>query len=137
MERPTDLRYEKAEEFVEVCCKLWHSWDADAVVMDTEAPMFADPDKVRRIEHDGRFYRSRGPLNVTRSPHGGPALLQAGTSPKGMDFAARWADALFAIQPRAEDAARYFADIKGRMGDLGRDPGRVKLDQRRQAVLRQ
>ncbi|MGI9595260.1 MAG: NtaA/DmoA family FMN-dependent monooxygenase, partial [Acidimicrobiales bacterium] len=119
---PTELRYEKANEFVEVCRKLWGSWDDDAVVMDTERPMFADPTKVRRIEHEGRFYRSRGPLNVSRSPQGGPALLQAGTSPKGMDFAAAHADALFAIQPRAEDAARYFADIKGRMADLGRDP---------------
>ena len=61
--------------------------------------MFADPSKVRRIEHAGRFFKSRGPLNVVRSPQNGPAILQAGTSGKGRDFAASYADAIFAIQP--------------------------------------
>ena len=124
---PTELRYEKAQEFVEVCKKLWDSWDDDAVVMDAENAVFADAEKVRRIEHEGDYFRSRGPLNVTRSPQNGPAILQAGTSPKGMDFAARHAHALFAIQPRAEDAAKYFAEIKGRMSDLGRDPAHCRI----------
>ncbi len=124
---PTEIRYDKAHEFVEVCQKLWDSWDDDAVVMDAANAVFANADKVRRIEHEGKFYRSRGPLNVTRSPQNGPAILQAGTSPKGMDFAARYADALFAIQPRAEDAANYFAEIKGRMDDLGRDPDHCRI----------
>jgi len=123
----TDLRYDKAEEFIEVCAKLWASWDEGAVVADRNEAVFVDPDRVRRIDHDGRFYRSRGPLNVTRSPQGGPALIQAGTSPKGRDFAARHADAVFAIQPRVEDAAAYFADIKGRLSDLGRDPSHCRI----------
>lgn len=117
-----DTRYDRAHEFMEVCRKLWESWDEDALVMDREAGVFADPAKVRRIEHEGRFFRSRGPLNVTRSPQNGPAIMQAGTSPKGRDFAARHADAIFAIQPRAADAAAYFASIKGAVSDLGRDP---------------
>lgn len=124
---PTDVRYDKAHEFVEVCAKLWASWDDDAVVADPEAPRFADAAKVHRIEHEGRYYRSRGPLNVTASPTGGPAILQAGTSPKGRDFAARYADALFAIQPRPVDAASYYADIKDRMVDHGRDPDDCKI----------
>ena len=89
--------------------------------------LFADPAKVQRIEHDGRFFKSRGPLNVVRSPQNGPAILQAGTSPKGVDFAAKYADAIFAIQPRPQDAARYFAGIKGRMAELGRDPEACKI----------
>ncbi len=125
--QPADDRYDRAYEFVEVCRELWRSWDADAVVMDRGAGVFADPAKVRRIEHEGRFFRSRGPLNVTRSPQNGPAILQAGTSPKGRDFAARYADAIFAIQPRAADAAEYYASIKGRMSDLGRDPEECKI----------
>ena len=75
----------------------------------------------------GSFFKSRGPLNVVRSPQNGPAILQAGTSAKGRDFAARYADAIFAIQPRAEDAAAYFADIKGRMAELGRNPEECKI----------
>lgn len=124
---PSDVRYDKAHEFIEVCRKLWASWDTDAVVADRDAPMFVDPTKVRRIEHRGRFYASRGPLNVVRSPFGGPAILQAGTSPKGRDFAARYADALFAIQPRAVDAAAYFDDIKSRVSDHGRDPDHCRI----------
>jgi alkanesulfonate monooxygenase SsuD/methylene tetrahydromethanopterin reductase-like flavin-dependent oxidoreductase (luciferase family) len=89
--------------------------------------MFADAGKVRRIEHAGAFFRSRGPLNVVRSPQDGPAILQAGTSPKGVDFAAKYADAIFAIQPRPEDAKRYFDGIKGRMAEFGRAPEECRI----------
>ena len=127
-DRPdADTRYDRAHEYMEVCRQLWSSWEADALVMDRERAMFADASKVHRIEHVGRFFRSRGPLNVVRSPQNGPAILQAGTSGKGRDFAARYADAIFAIQPRAQDAAAYFADIKGRMAQLGRDPEHCKI----------
>ena len=95
--------------------------------MDHKNAVFADPGKVRRIEYSGEFFRSRGPLNVTRSPQNGPAILQAGTSAKGQDFAAKYADAIFAIQPRASDAAKYFDSIKSRMSDLGRDPDTCKI----------
>lgn len=124
---PTDMRYDRAHEFMQVCRALWDSWDEDALVMDREAPLFVDASKVRRIDFEGRFYKSRGPLNVTPSPQKGPAILQAGTSPKGRDFAAKYADAIFAIQPRAEDAAAYFADIKSRMEALGRDPDHCRI----------
>jgi FMN-dependent oxidoreductase (nitrilotriacetate monooxygenase family) len=124
---PADLRYDRAHEFIEVCRKLWSSWEEDAVVMDREGAVFADAAKVHRIEHAGPFFKSRGPLNVVRSPQNGPAILQAGTSPKGVDFAARYADAIFAIQPRPEDAKRYFDGIKGRMAELGRAPEECRI----------
>ena len=123
----TDNRYDRAHEFMEVCQKLWNSWDVDAVKMDHVNGIFADPEKVNRIEHTGKFFKSRGPLNVTRSPQNGPAIFQAGTSPKGQDFAVKYADAIFAIQPRAEDAANYFNSIKGQMTDIGRDPDACKI----------
>ena len=123
----TDNRYDRAHEFMEVCQKLWNSWDVDAVKMDHENGIFADPEKVNRIEYTGKFFKSRGPLNVTRSPQNGPAIFQAGTSPKGQDFAVKYADAIFAIQPRAEDAANYFKSIKSQMTDIGRDPDACKI----------
>ncbi len=127
-ERPdADARYDRAHEFIEVCRKLWGSWDEDAVVMDRERAVFADAAKVRRIDYSGEFFKSRGPLNVVRSPQNGPAILQAGTSAKGRDFAAKYADAIFSITPRAEDAALYFDDIKGRMAELGRDPSHCRI----------
>ncbi len=122
-----DTRYDQAHEYMEVCRKLWDSWEEDAIVMDQEGAVFADPDKVHRIEHEGQFFKSRGPLNVVRSPQNGPAILQAGTSPKGMDFAAKYADGIFAIQPHPESAAKYFADVKGRMETMGRDPNHCRI----------
>ena len=124
---PTEARYDRAHEFIEVCRKLWSSWDEDAVVMDRERAIFADASKVRRIEHVGAHFKSRGPLNVVRSPQNGPAILQAGTSPKGREFAARYADAIFAIQPRAEDARQYYRSIKDRMAEIGRDPSHCRI----------
>lgn len=124
---PTELRYEKAHEFIEVCIKLWNSWDEDAVVMDRHNAVFTDASKVRRIEHEGRFYSSRGPLNVVRSPQNGPALIQAGTSPKGIDLAARYADAVFAIHSQTKSAASYYSDVKNRIADLGRDPDQCAI----------
>ena len=122
-----DTRYDQAHEYMEVCRKLWDSWEEDAVVMDQEGAVFADPNKVHRIEHEGPFFKSRGPLNVVRSPQNGPAILQAGTSPKGMDFAAKYADGIFAIQPHPESAAKYFANVKGRMETMGRDPNHCRI----------
>ena len=125
--RPKDERYDRAHEFIEVCRKLWNSWDADAVLMDRETGVFADPAKVHRIEHVGPFFRSRGPLNVVRSPQNGPAILQAGTSPKGRTFAARYADAIFAIQPNLAGAKAYYDDIKSATVNEGRPPEACRI----------
>ncbi len=119
---PTDQRYDQAHEFMEVCRKLWESWDDDAILMDKANAIFANPSKVHRIEHEGRFFKSRGPLNVVRSPQNGPAILQAGTSPKGQDFAAKYADAIFAIQPRRENAKEYRDAIRSRTETFHRNP---------------
>src|SRR5262249_62052810 len=127
-ERPdADTRYDRAHEYIEVCRKLWSSWDEDAVVMDREHAIFADASKVHRIEHAGRFYKSRGPLNVVRSPQNGPAILQAGTSSKGRTFAARYADAIFAIQPNIAGARAYYEDIKRETVREGRKPEACKI----------
>jgi FMN-dependent oxidoreductase (nitrilotriacetate monooxygenase family) len=123
----TEQRYERAFEYMEVCRKLWESWEADAEVMDREGAVFADHTKVHRIDHEGRFFKSRGPLNVVPSPQNGPAILQAGTSPKGRDFAAHYADAIFAIQPNVVEATKYYADIKQRIAELGRNPDHCKM----------
>jgi FMN-dependent oxidoreductase (nitrilotriacetate monooxygenase family) len=114
--RPADERYDRAHEFIEVCRKLWESWEPDA-----------DPAKVHRIEHAGTHFRSRGPLNVVRSPQNGPAILQAGTSPKGRAFAARYADGIFAIQPNLAGAKAYYDDIKSATVNEGRAPEACKI----------
>ena len=125
--KPTDDRYDRAHEFIQVCRKLWDSWDEGALVMDAAAGIFADPDKVHRIEHEGKWFKSRGPLNVVPSPQRGPAILQAGTSGKGRDFAGRYADAVFAIQPNLAGAKALYDDIKSAAVEAGRRPEDCKM----------
>jgi FMN-dependent oxidoreductase (nitrilotriacetate monooxygenase family) len=117
-----DLRYDRADEIVEACCALWDCWQEDALVMDKETGLFIDPDKVRYADYEGRYVRTRGPLTIPRSPQGRPVLMQAGASPRGRDFAARWAEAIFSTSGSKKDAAAFYEDIKGRMVRVGRAP---------------
>ena len=122
-----DTRYDRAQEFVEVAEKLWSGWDADAVVADKAGGIYIDPDKVRVTDHQGEYYRVKGPLNVPRSPQGRPVLIQAGASSKGKDFAARWAEVIFEIDPTHAGRKAYYDDIKARVSNFGRDPEKVKI----------
>lgn len=122
-----EFRYERAEEFLRATLDLWSSWDPDALVVDKNTGVFADPDKIRRVEHDGKFFRTRGPLNVPRSPQGHPVLIQAGSSNTGRDFAARWAEAIFEVDPTPEGRRAYYDDIKSRASNFGRNPDQVLI----------
>ncbi len=120
-------RYVRASEFLEVSMKLWDSWDDDAIIAEKATGRFTRPGSVRAIEHEGRFYRVRGPLNVRRPPQGHPLLVQAGSSSDGKDFAARFAEAVFTAQQTLADAQAFYADLKARVASAGRDPGLVKI----------
>lgn len=122
-----EFRYERADEFVRTALELWSSWDPDALVVDKDSGVFADPDKIRRVDHEGKFFRTRGPLNVPRSPQGRPVLIQAGSSNTGRDFAARWAEAIFEIDPTPEGRRAYYDDIKSRASNFGRNPDGVLI----------
>jgi FMN-dependent oxidoreductase (nitrilotriacetate monooxygenase family) len=122
-----DARYHRAAEFVEVCQKLWDSWAPDAVVADKAAGVFADPTKVRPIDHVGEHYRVQGPSMYPRSPQRWPLLAQAGSSEAGKAFAARFADAMFTIAPSLEAGRGNYAEMKRRVADGGRDPGRFAV----------
>ena len=118
-------RYDRADEVVEACCALWDCWQQDALVMDKESGFFIDPEKVRYADYEGRYVRTRGPLTIPRSPQGRPVLMQAGSSPRGRDFAARWAEAIFCSSGSKKDAIEFYTDIKGRMARFGRAPRRL------------
>lgn len=115
-------RYNRADEVVEACCALWDCWEDDALVMDKESGLFIDPGKVRRANYEGCYVSTRWPLTILRSPQGRPVLMQAGSSPRGRDFAARWAEAIFCTSGSKKDAVEFYKDIKGRMDRLGRSP---------------
>jgi FMN-dependent oxidoreductase (nitrilotriacetate monooxygenase family) len=111
-----------ADEVLEACDALWHGWEPDALVLDKARGVFADPAKVRRADYAGRWVRTRGPLSIPRSPQGRPVLMQAGASPRGRAFAARWAEMIFATPATKEDARDYREDIRARMDRIGRNP---------------
>jgi FMN-dependent oxidoreductase (nitrilotriacetate monooxygenase family) len=117
-----DSRYDRADEVVEACCALWDCWQDDALVMDRASGLFIDPAKVRYADYEGRHVSTRGPLTVPRSPQGRPVLMQAGASPRGRDFAARWAEAIFCSSGSKKDAIEFYADIKTRMARFDRVP---------------
>ncbi|MCC8242838.1 LLM class flavin-dependent oxidoreductase [Saccharothrix luteola] len=120
-------RYERADEFLHVAKKLWDSWDDDAIVADKERGVHAEADRVRTIDHEGKYFRVRGPLNVPRSPQAYPLLVQAGSSEDGKGFAARHAEAVFTAQQTLEEARAFYADLKRRAAAFGRDPDHVKI----------
>ncbi|CAB3627816.1 LLM class flavin-dependent oxidoreductase [Achromobacter marplatensis] len=120
-------RYDRADEFVEIACRLWDSWQDGAVVRDKDAPLFADPTKVQAINHEGRYFRVQGPLNVSRPPQGRPVFIQAGASGRGRDFAAKWADVIFVNHSSLESAQAFYQEMKGRAASHGRDPATLKI----------
>ncbi|MGA6204424.1 NtaA/DmoA family FMN-dependent monooxygenase [Nocardia testacea] len=106
---------------------LWGSWDTDALVRDKVTGVFADPDKVRTVDHEGAWFKTRGPLTVPRSPQHRPVIIQAGSSPVVKDFAARWAEAIFEIDPTPEGRRAYYDEVKSRAVNFGRNPDDIKI----------
>ena len=117
---PREQRYDRADEVLEACCALWDNWDDDAFILNKQAGIFADPAKVHYANYEGRFVRTRGPLSIPRSPQGRPVLMQAGSSDRGRDFAARWAEVIFTAQRAPADMRSFRDDIHARMAARGR-----------------
>lgn len=117
-----EARYHRAREFTEVVRGLWDSWDDDAFIRDKESGLFFEPEKMHYLDHRGEHFNVRGPLNVPRSPQGQPVLVQAGASDTGRGFAAEVADAIFTTSLQLGEAREYYADVKRRVAEAGRDP---------------
>ena len=122
-----DLRYEHADEFMEIVLGHWDTWEPDAIVQDKASGLFAMADKVHRLDYEGRYYRSRGPFTVPRSAQGHPVIIQAGSSGRGKAFGARWGEIIFVVYPNIEIGKRDYAAFKAAVAECGRDPGRVKI----------
>jgi len=120
-------RYERMEEYMELCYQLWDSWSPDAIVADRESGIYADISKVKEVHFDGEFFRSHGRSFVAPSPQGRPVLWQAGSSDRGRDFAAKHAEAIFAVYPNVDRMREYSADLTNRLETrFNRKPGSVK-----------
>jgi FMN-dependent oxidoreductase (nitrilotriacetate monooxygenase family) len=122
-----DLRYEMADEWMDCVNALWDTWDQDAVILDEESGFFADPEKVHYANFEGRFHKSRGPLNTIPSPQQRPVICQAGGSPSGRNLAAKHADTLLANVNGVEEMKEYRDDISKRAIEHGRKPSDIKI----------
>jgi N-acetyl-S-(2-succino)cysteine monooxygenase len=120
-------RYARAQEFMEVVNALWDSWEDDAVVVDRLNGVWADPGRIHSIDHVGAEFQVAGPLNVPRSPQGRPVIVQAGSSPEGIAFAAKHADIVFTLQSEFEGAQKFYRSLKDAVRTAGRDPDSVKV----------
>jgi long-chain alkane monooxygenase len=124
---PHDQRYDMADEYVELVHKLWESWEPDAMVIDREAEIFADPAKVHPVHFEGQFFRARGPLSAPRSPQGRPVICQAGGSARGRTFAARWAETIIASAGTPATMKAFRDDIRAQAAGFGRNPDDIKV----------
>ena len=120
-------RYAMADEYMDVVRKLFDSWEPDAVVLDRENGIYVDPSKVHTIDHVGKYYKVRGPLNTVPSPQGRPVFVQAGASPRGRDFAALHADSIISVANGVKGMKEFRDDIRARAEKLGRDPDEIKV----------
>lgn len=122
-----DERYAIAGEFVDVAKRLWDSWDDDAYRVDKESGVYVDPDKLHAIEHQGKYFTVKGPLNSSRPPQGHPVIIQAGSSNPGQELAARTADVVFTAQADLGEAKEFYAGLKARLPRYGRTPDALKI----------
>jgi FMN-dependent oxidoreductase (nitrilotriacetate monooxygenase family) len=124
---PHGIRYDMAAEYMDLARKLWLSWDKDAMVLDRESGMVADPAKVHRLDFAGQYYRSQGPLNNSRSPQETPVVFQAGSSPQGRHFSSKYADGIVGGMTGIEPMKAYRDDLRARAAAHGRNPDDIKL----------
>jgi FMN-dependent oxidoreductase (nitrilotriacetate monooxygenase family) len=120
-------RYRRAREFFDVVTGLWDSWADDAFIRDVEEGIYFDPERLHVLDHKGEFLSVRGPLNIARPIQGWPVIVQAGASDAGRQLAAETAEMIFASGGKLADAQRYYADVRQRAKEVGRDPDHIKI----------
>ena len=122
-----DERYRRAREFYDVVTGLWDSFADDAFVRDVHSGIYFDPARMHVLAHKGKHLSVRGPLNIARPPQGWPVIIQAGASEMGRQLAAETAEVVFAAGGGLDAGKAFYADVKGRMKAIGRDPDTMKI----------
>jgi N-acetyl-S-(2-succino)cysteine monooxygenase len=117
-----DLRYRRAEEFVDVVFGLWDSWEDDAFIRDKATGQYFDPAKLHTLNHKGESFSVKGPLNIARPVQGYPVIAQAGSSGPGQGLGARIADLIYTAQKTREDAVAFYSSVKAHGAAVGRSP---------------
>jgi FMN-dependent oxidoreductase (nitrilotriacetate monooxygenase family) len=122
-----DERYVRAREFLDVSCKLWNSVEPDALVLDRDRGIYADPKKVHRVDHRGRYFNVRGPLPALPSPQRRPVIIQAGLSGPGMNLAATYAELQFSTRRTLTSMQQHRQTLDKALADVGRKPRDVGI----------
>ena len=122
-----DTRYARSAEFVEVVKGLWDGWEDGALLLDKASGQYFDEARMHVLNHQGRFFKVRGPLSVACMPQGHPVIVQAGASEQGRELGAATADVIYAIHNSVDSARAYYDDVKGRMAKYGRQPEDLKI----------
>ena len=122
-----DVRYDMADEFCRLCYKLWEdSWADDALLVDREKGIYADPEKIRDILHEGEYFKFEGCHISEPSPQRTPVLFQAGSSTRGAEFAGTHGECVFVIGSNPLVAGNYVKNVRAQMAQLGRRPEDVR-----------
>jgi len=122
-----DERYRRAREFYDVVTGLWDSWADDAFIRDVDSGVFFDPDRMHVLDHKGKYFSVRGPINIARPVQGWPVIVQAGASDAGRQLAAETAEMVFTALPNMKAGQEFCADVKGRMKKAGRNPEHMSI----------
>ena len=122
-----DERYGRAQEFLQVACALWDSVEPDVLILDRETGIFADPEKVHRLDFHGRWFDVRGPLPVLPSPQGRPVIIQAGLSEPGMALAANYAELQFSTRRSLPSMKQHRAALDTKLAAAGRKPSDIGI----------
>ena len=120
-------RHERAREFLQVMQGLFESWEADAFPRDTGSGLYMDRTKMHRLNHAGRHFKVRGPLDVERPPQGALPVVTAGTSDNAQELAAEVADLVYGGQPTIEGARAYYTSVKARLPRHGRTADSLRM----------
>ena len=120
-------RYERAEEFVDVVKQLWHSREAESLVINKDSGQFYDMEHIHKVEHEGKHFKVSGYLDTTSTPQGHPVIVQAGSSDAGKELAAKTAEVIFTGWQNLKDAQAFYSDVKGRLAKYGRHEDELKV----------
>lgn len=120
-------RYDRAREFYDIVTGLWDSFADDAFVRDIDSGIYFDPRRLHVLNHKGKHFSVRGPLNIARPLQGRPVIVQAGASEAGKQLAAETAEVVFTAQGNLVDGRRFYADLKGRLAAVGRPREHLKI----------
>lgn len=124
---PHDMRYDIAEEYLDLCRRLWDSWEPDALVMDRVSGMMADPSKIHAVNFKGDHFSSRGPLNISSSPQGHPVIASAGQSPRAIRFAGKQSEVTIFAKRTVSEIKAFTSEVRAQAEAAGRDPRSCKI----------